>query len=205
MKSNRKHVVALILFSVTLLLIRAALTQTITYGFLGWNLVLSGIPLLISHQIIKCQPSRPKLIALSIPWLLFLPNAPYILTDFLHFRRVNSMPEWFDLLLLATFSATGLLLGLISMIQMQKVWRDKWGTKVADGMISGCAILAGFGIYIGRFERYNSWDVLSNPIALLSDAASLTTNVHTVGFTLGYGTLILLLFFAFKSTEQSIN
>ncbi len=185
-------------FNFFLTAFRFLVTSGIGYGFLVWNLVLAIVPLLISLYLTKKNPTRKKVLYLSIVWLLFLPNAPYILTDFLHFRHLShSMPAWFDLLLLASYSITGLLFGLLSMRQMHLVWMRTFG-KIANWLIPVAAILSGFGIYLGRFERYNSWDVLSDPMGIICDSMFLLTELRVIGFTLGYGTLLLLTYYFFR-------
>ncbi|NUY79567.1 DUF1361 domain-containing protein [Flavobacterium sp. MAH-1] len=199
--SNSNHyrsVFALIAFNCALLAFRMFVTSGIGYGFLLWNLVLSAVPLVISDYLLQADSGKPKILALSAIWLLFLPNAPYILTDFLHFRHLTqTMPAWFDLLLLASYSISGMLFGLLSMRQMQSVWDKNFG-RVSNWLVPFSAILSGFGIYLGRFERYNSWDVVSDPFRLIVDAAGLLTELRAIGFTIGYGTLLLLVYHFFN-------
>ncbi|RZJ72995.1 DUF1361 domain-containing protein [Flavobacterium sp.] len=185
-------------FNFALMTVRMFATSGIGYGFLVWNLFLAIVPLLVSLHLTKTDPTKTKIVLLSLFWLLFLPNAPYILTDFLHFRNfTQKMPAWFDLLLLASYSISGLLFGLLSMRQMHLVWRKSFG-KIANFLIPASALLSGFGIYLGRFKRYNSWDILSDPLAIACDSISLLTELRVIGFTLGYGTLLLLIYYFFR-------
>lgn len=189
---------ALVAFNCALLAFRMLMTSGIGYGFLLWNLVLSAVPLVVSDYLLQTDGGKSKVLALSAIWLLFLPNAPYILTDFLHFRHLTqTMPAWFDLLLLASYSISGMLFGLLSMRQMQSVWSKNFG-RISNWLVPFSAILSGFGIYLGRFERYNSWDVFSDPFRLMVDAAGLVVEWRAIGFTIGYGTLLLLVYHFFN-------
>ncbi|MBD3581229.1 DUF1361 domain-containing protein [Flavobacterium selenitireducens] len=195
-------VLPLVGFNFLLIAFRMFVTSGIGFGFLIWNLVLSLVPLCISLYLTSRGTSTLKIAIGSLIWLLFLPNAPYILTDFLHFRKINlTMPAWFDLLLLASYSISGLLFGLLSMWQMHQVWKKSFG-NISDLMIPASALLSGFGIYLGRYERYNSWDVLSDPIRILHDSAVLLIELRTIGFTIGYGTLLLLVYYFIRLNSQ---
>jgi len=205
-RNKQLSLASLIAFNFALLLFRILVTQTAFYGFLIWNLILAGIPFLISSYIFHSEKIKGKkilLVTASVVWLLLLPNAPYILTDFLHFKKESSMPEWYDLLLLATFSLSGLVFGLMSMFDMHKDWKDTFSNKTAWLFIFCCSLLSGFGIYIGRYLRYNSWDVLSNPIDLVIDLLPLLFELRAVGFSLGYGLFLFLFYLFFK--VNSIN
>lgn len=102
-------------------------------------------------------------------WLLFFPNAPYILTDLFHLRHREGAPLWFDLLLILSFAWTGLMLGYVSLVDIQQVVSRTYN-KITGWLFAVAALmLSGFGIYLGRFERWNSWDVISNPKGLAKD------------------------------------
>lgn len=111
---------------------------------------------------------RRLLLVLVIPaavlWLLFFPNAPYILTDLLHLRHPRAdIPIWFDVLLINWFAWTGVLLGVFSLFIMHGIVMKTFGR------IIGWFFVFCVGIYIGRFLRWNSWDMLLNPIDRLRE------------------------------------
>lgn len=102
-------------------------------------------------------------------WLIFFPNAPYIITDFFHFEERNPVPMYYDLVLSFSFAWNGVLLGLISLLNVER-WLSKRMSKSKSIMIVlFCLFLCGFGIYIGRYLRWNSWDVVTNPVDLSAD------------------------------------
>jgi len=149
-----------------------SLRGTTTFLFLVWNLFLAWVPYLITlvldpvHQRFK---SRLITGGTLVCWLLFLPNAPYILTDLLHLKSRSPIPHWFDLMLILSFAWTGLMLGLLSLYRVQ-LFMNKWlSTKLSWLLTIGIIGLTGFGVYLGRFLRWNSWDILNNPLGLASD------------------------------------
>lgn len=147
-------------------------TGSIRYLFLVWNLFLAWLPWLFSLPL-ATLPSRRghgwKLLPLLGLWLLFLPNAPYIVTDLLHLRAANGVPVWFDAALLFTFAWTGCLLGFFS-LRIAHGRIEAWlGAAAGWLFVFAAAVLTGFGIYLGRFLRWNSWDIVSQPGALARD------------------------------------
>lgn len=146
------------------------------FSFLLWNLMLAWIPFLAALSVYdgaKAGRGRVRQIAIGAVWLPFFPNAPYIVTDLIHLGRYDeAAPLWFDALLLSGFAWTGLLLGLVSLYLVHAVARAALGTVKAWLGVAGVLALSGFGIYLGRFERWNSWDVLARPGALFGDIAA---------------------------------
>jgi uncharacterized membrane protein len=102
--------------------------------------------------------------------LLFFPNAPYIVTDLKHIGIGGGIPILYDVLLLSAAAWTGLLLGLTSLFLMHRVARRFLGVVNAWAVVVGVLTLSSFGIYLGRVQRWNSWDVFTQPGALLGGA-----------------------------------
>ncbi|WP_397447406.1 DUF1361 domain-containing protein [Polaribacter sp. R77954] len=138
-------------------------------GFLIWNLFLAYVPYFISSTLEKrmYKSSKLMLINLLFIWLLFLPNAPYIITDFIHLHHTTDNLVWLDIVILFTFSSTGILLSIASLAQIHKIITQKWKSKFAKYFSISATFLFGFGIYLGRFLRLNSWDVLTSPLMVL--------------------------------------
>ena len=146
-------------------------------------------------------------------WLLFFPNALYIITDLVHLRHSgDDAPVWFDALLLFTSSITGLMMAFISLYQIETFIRRAITAKHADKIIIASIFLGSFGVYLGRFLRWNSWDILANPFSLLFEVTGRFTNpvVHyrTWMITVLLTCLFSLLYYAAKklplllSTEE---
>jgi uncharacterized membrane protein len=135
------------------------------YRFLVWNLVLAWVPFLLALAAYASarQGNRSTAAGLGVLWLLFFPNAPYLLSDFIHLHESHATPLWYDALMLAAFAWTGLLLGFASLYLMQMIWRRAAGVVVAWAGVVAALALASFGMYLGRFLRFNSWDALVRP------------------------------------------
>ncbi|QYJ67575.1 DUF1361 domain-containing protein [Flavobacterium litorale] len=196
----------LALFSVALLLVRIQVTQLMFYSFLVWNLFLAYLPLALSAIMmnsIKLIEQKIYFYPLLLVWLLLLPNAPYIITDFVHLKKgIGAIPIWYDVLLLASFAIGGVLAGLVSMKQVFNILSIKTNPLIAWFSIAAACFLSGFGVYLGRFLRYNSWDVLSKPITLLTDLLHNVANSTAFGMTLGFGCFLLLLFHLYYTSEK---
>lgn len=135
------------------------------YRFLVWNLILAWLPLVFAiAAYARARRRLDWLVAvLLVPWLLFFPNAPYLLTDFIHLGE-GPAPLWYDALMLSAFAWTGLLLGFASLYLVQLILRRAFGPAVAWLGVLGALGLASVGVYVGRFLRFNSWDALLHPI-----------------------------------------
>jgi uncharacterized membrane protein len=150
---------------VALLELRVRETGSSYYRFLGWNLILAWVPLVIA-AVAYARARRgvgPLVWVLLVPWLLFFPNAPYLLTDFIHLDE-GPAPLWYDALMLSAFAWTGLMLGFGSLYLVQLILRRAFGTAIAWAAVLAALALASVGVYIGRFIRFNSWDALLHPL-----------------------------------------
>ncbi|MCB9639104.1 MAG: DUF1361 domain-containing protein [Myxococcales bacterium] len=153
-------------------LIRSALTGYQSLRFMLWNLFLAWVPYLCSQLLARlstpsASPSRLALGGLALLWLLFFPNAPYLVTDLLHLRPRN-FPLWFDTLLLFAFALAGLLLGMSSLARIHSLLHRRLTRRAAWFSVLALLFLASFGIYLGRIERWNSWNLFDRPFSALS-------------------------------------
>ena len=135
------------------------------YRFLVWNLFLAWVPFAfaLGAYVLARRGGGPAVIALGVLWLLFFPNAPYMLTDFIHLSESPAAPLWYDALMLASFAWTALVLGFASLYLMQMIWQRAAGPVVAWLGVLAALGLASFGVYLGRFLGFNSWDALVRP------------------------------------------
>lgn len=197
-------------FCIVILLIRAKATQSVFFFFLVWNLFLAYTPLGIT-TLMRYKPTLAGRWYLLLPcflcWLVLLPNAPYIITDFIHLKKDLNVPVWFDVLLIISFAITGLLFGLASMKEMFLILAKKRNAATAWIVLGTSCILSGFGVYVGRFLRYNSWDILHRPFSLMTDVLYSFTGTETwkpaIGITFGLGTFLFLLFRLYFSSNHN--
>lgn len=201
---SRLTLLALVLasgISVGLLLARAAVTGKLQFAFLPWNLLLAWIPLVFAVLVYRLRLRRSKdrlfLLGCALIWFFFYPNAPYLITDLVHLKTRPPIPRWFDLLLMMSFAWTGLFLGYLSLYLMQEVVRG-WRGRAA-GWYFALAMLAlgAFGIYLGRFLRWNSWDVVVRPLGLLGDVArrvKFANHPEMVAFSLTFFAFSVLIY-----------
>ena len=163
------------LFVVAMIVFRIFYTRTPEHVAIAWNLLLAWIPFalaLIVYDRARSGLSTPALAAGGVLWLLFLPNAPYIVTDLKHVGRSGGVPVLYDVLLLSAAAWTGLLLGLTSLFLMHAVARRLVGAVNAWALVVTVLALSSFGIYLGRVLRWNSWDVFVRPGPLLGTIAN---------------------------------
>jgi len=184
-------------FGVLLLVLRMKLTDSIFYLFLLWNLFLATIPYLIT-QVLRYTKKAFESNFLGffsfLTWLLFLPNSPYIITDFVHIRPEGSSPIWLDLILVFVFAINGLLLGLLSLVDMFTLLKDRFERRYAHSLIFVSCILSGYGIYLGRFLRFNSWDILTKPIILTTKILQSLIEMEVWAITMAFGGFLWILF-----------
>lgn len=161
------------LFSVSLSLIRVAISGTDWFLFLIWNLFLAWIPLICSTALFflagQKKPSKFLQGLFLFCWFIFFPNCPYIITDLFHLRIEQSVPLWFDAALIFSFVWNGLVLGFVSLLDIQFILEKKLKKAYSWSVICLVLILASFGIYLGRYLRWNSWDIIQHPILLFRD------------------------------------
>lgn len=202
--------VAMSFFCLLLTAFRCYWSGNLTYVFLVWNLFLAFIPWCLSSILVYRFQSRSQsfsLFSLMILgfWLLFFPNAPYILTDLFHLTPRVHVPFWFDLSLLLSYALTGLMIGLISLLHVDSWLRGRMPSGLVSFLTVAVLFLSGFGIYLGRYQRWNSWDLASNPLALLYDIADRFLNPlshpRTWAVTLLMGILLNFMFWCIRSLQ----
>ncbi|HQE91655.1 MAG TPA: DUF1361 domain-containing protein [Anaerolineae bacterium] len=196
---------------VGLYLTRVVIGHTWDYYSMLWNLFLAWIPYLSSIWAMHLHEKHPRrwwmlLIPIAIA-LIFFPNAPYIVTDLLHLKAYWSVPLWFDVGMLATFAWTGIILGIYALKLMQDIVKTWVGTVLSWGFVLVVLGMSGMGIYLGRFLRWNSWDLLIQPKAILYDITVRLRhpfgNLSTYGVTLMFAALMLVCYLALTAGPQS--
>ncbi len=162
---------------VSLLLLAYRATHPVGYGWaLAWNLLLAWIPFLLALAMRWYDEHRTRTVALlmlGLLWLLFLPNAPYILTDF---KYVDGLGAWYDAIMTAAFAGTGLMLGLGSLYLVQRLVVRRLGRLAGMLMLPPVFVLSSAGVVLGRVYRLNSWDALTRPGATIAHLGTAVDN-----------------------------
>ncbi|WP_172252659.1 DUF1361 domain-containing protein [Saccharibacillus deserti] len=190
------------------------------YRFMIWNFFLAWIPAAAAVgldllSLLRRGPLRIILLAgTGLLWLFFYPNTAYLLTDLLHvFRSYPIDPQqrfrgdigfWHHLLPMLLAALLGLLIAGASLYSVHRLVSRAFG-RLPGALFAGAVLLlSSFGIYMGRFIRWNSWDVVSSPLMLLKDMRDLLIDPEWVRhlvlfggglFVLQAGTYVVLVLF----------
>jgi len=188
-----------------LLAFRFVRSGSLAYAFMAWNLFLAAIPAVAAWFFARAMARGSSLferVGWFVIWLVFLPNAPYIITDFVHLSTRPGIPLWYDTALLISCAGTGLLLGYTSIADVQAAITRRFSTLMGWVLVIAAVLLSGFGIYLGRFLRWNSWDTLTSPSQLYPEIADRLINPlshpQTIGVTVIYGVGLFLGYVALR-------
>jgi uncharacterized membrane protein len=208
--SFRKIVWALFAFIGLMIIVRVIYSGKLDFIFLVWNLFLAWIPFTVSTQFKKMlYKQRWKQAVVLLIWLLFFPNALYIVTYLIHLEMETTVPKWYDAILLFSSCITGLMMAFVSLLRVEKYLCNKFSGSIVNTLILSVLFLGSFGVYLGRFLRWNSWDILSNPLGLFFSIAERFIfpfqYLQTWGITLLLTTLFYLLYLAIKKLPGYLN
>ena len=160
---------------VFLLLLRVSSSDSSRYLFMIWNLLLAIIPVFLAWWLVerlkKHRWSHSKQLLLTAGWLLFLPNSFYLVTDFIHLRQTFEASLLFDVVLFTSFAVSGLIIGYISLFLVHNELSKRLLQKQAWVIVGLIFLASSFAIYLGRFSRWNTWDILLKPTGLLFDVS----------------------------------
>ena len=196
---------ALSILSATFLAIRFGITHGGWYVMINWNLFLAWMPLFLSlwfERVSQHEPgSKLKLASIGTLWLLFFPNAPYVITDFIHIQHTTGIPAWHDALMIFSYAMTSLICGLLSFHWMRQNLMQiipKWSEYVMLAVLP----LSGFGIYLGRVKRLNSWHPFTKPGLLLQQILESLVNKQAILMTLEFSVMIGISYLVLLSLMQ---
>jgi uncharacterized membrane protein len=196
-------------FCASLLAARWVYSEPGAYRFLAWNLFLAWIPLAAAVGVYDMRDRGVRLrrlLPLAALWLLFLPNAPYLLTDLIHLGARDDAPLWFDLVLFSAFAWTGAFLGFLSIYLLQVVVRRVAGVAWSWAFVGGSLLACAFGIYLGRSLRWNSWDFVVRPEPLLADVwariSDPLAHPRTFGMTVALTSLLAVMYLVLYAFAQ---
>jgi len=204
-----------------LVLVRYGLTGRFSQGYLLWNLLLAVVPVivarygaLVSASARTKRNSRTVGLVAFFAWLVFYPNAPYLFTDFIHVIRRSGLGavamswlsvadlQWYDIVMNAAFAFVGHYIGLVSMYLMHGTMRMLFGRVAGWAFLAPAILLSGFGIHLGRFSRFDSWDLVLNPLETVQVIAQSLTNPAAVLFSLAFAFFIALTYIIFYIVKR---
>lgn len=203
------------LFSCLLVVARIMHTGRMTFITLIWNLFLAYIPYFITECLRYKPATRAHKLSFGVLftlWLLFVPNSFYIITDLFHLAdRWNDRqaPMWFDLTMILSFAWNGLLLGVLSVRQMERLLLPDATLRNELFFLYPVMWLNALGVYIGRYLRYNSWDVVSNPFDLLGDIVRMIIHPlrhqYAWDMILCFSILMTLMYVMLRRISKALN
>lgn len=201
--------IAFLIFIAGLILARIVYSGNIRYLSMCWNIFLAWIPYILSCYFSDYQAKEKwKQLFLFASWLLFFPNALYIVTDLIHLEEATHVPLWYDAVLLFAASFIGILMAFVSLQKAEYLLSNVFSRQMVIVMIPVILFVASFGVYLGRFQRWNSWDVVHNPIGLGVDIfnrlVSPVDHMKTWAITFIFTALYSLLYFLVKIIPQAM-
>jgi uncharacterized membrane protein len=193
-----------------LIIARIIYSGHITYIFLSWNIFLAWIPYALSSFFSAyLHKEKWKQLFLFGSWLLFFPNALYIITDLIHLQQTTNVPLWYDAVLLFASSFAGLVMAFLSLRRVESFLENIFSRKMVLLLVPCILFLGSFGVYLGRFQRWNSWNVINDPWALGMDIFSRFLSPHehwkAWGITLILTALYGLLYAFVKIIPQALE
>ena len=207
-----RQIIILTAFSVALNFIYLFWSDSIFSLYILWNIILAFVPFLLSFYLLKYRKDGGKKLFIYIIglflWLLFFPNAPYMVTDIIHIGESIGVPRWFDAITLFTSVWAGVLLGIYSLSHIEELLLTKYSKRFSCFLLALVAFFASFGIYLGRFFRYNSWDIVAHPGKLFFDTFKVFSRPDEYGsayfFILVFFVFILTSYYAWKFNNKKI-
>ena len=196
--------IILTLIGIILLISRVVYTHEIRFVFLIWNLLLALIPFFISRWTKVLETNNLSYMVAFAGWMLFLPNAPYIITDFIHLEYSSQETFMIDFVLIGVFALVGLILATLSIQHILESLQSKMSPARSWLIIMGVILLSGIGIYLGRFIRWNSWDIVNSPHLIIADIWFMFRYPSLHVFAWKFSLSISMLIFAFQLSYQFI-
>ncbi len=197
--------VALVALVITMTGFRVWYFGSTHYIFLVINLALAAIPWRLGKWVVRQQYWR-FYAALAL-WLLFLPNAMYIVTDLVHLHNDAVAPVWYDTLLIFAAAIAGLFMGFTSLLEVEQKLKQLFMPRTVSIIIGAILFLSAFGVYLGRFLRWYSWDIITRPLALLESIIVRIVfpfdHIRTWGMTTILTLLFMLCYAMLKQLRQA--
>ena len=201
-----KSIIPLLILAIILNVLRVVIWGKYSFVYIPWNIFLAFVPFFISSLLLffyKGYMIKKIILIIGILlWMLFIPNAFYIVTDFIHIGVVRGVPVLYDIFLLFSSASIGLVLGFNSLFHIEQIIKIKYSSKVASILMGVIVLMISFGVYLGRFLRFDSWDVFINHTALIKNIWSIfsqsTTHTEVYLYTILFFFFLTLFYKAWK-------
>lgn len=220
---HKRIVYALILTNFTSVLLfgmRLIGAENFRYWFMLWNLTLAwAAPLVAWWIVVRLKRTRwrtwPNSL-LTLIWLGFLPNSFYMVSDLIHVQQTGEVSIIFDAVLFTSFIFNGFIAGYLSLFLLHRELLKRYSTVRSYVVLTAVFLLCGFAIYLGRVQRWNTWDAVFSPAGLIFDVSDILINplahpqafLITISFMLIVGVFYVLAWEVFQSwhtREQSVH
>lgn len=182
---------------------RLGLADNLSYLWLNWNLFLAIVPLFFAWLFTQTKNKYAQFFTLLL-WLGFLPNSPYIVTDFIHLADVGPKSIlWYDGIMIFFYTMAGMLVWISSSFIIQQ--KAKWN----EWFMIIIGLLSGFGLYLGRYIRFNTWDIIANPFPLFETIGDIFIHPQNhspvILMTFVVAFMFIILFKLFSHHEKTKN
>jgi uncharacterized membrane protein len=189
--------------AVGLFILKALLMHDFWMLGINWNLFLAWVPIIIVMWLEKKVAinalQKWEALIVSTLWLLFFPNAPYIITDLVHLYPATGNKYWHYQIMIFSYAFVSLACGLLSLYWIQKVWTKVFSETWSFWAVIGAIILSGYGVFLGRIVRFNSWDFFTHPFSLLKYILFSFKNITAIMMTIEFSVFIGLAYLMFYS------
>lgn len=192
------------LVSVLLLAVRMIVAGNTRFLFMIWNLFLAWLPVVFALgfrlNLTKHRLQSWQNLGLLVLWLGFLPNSFYLMSDLIHLQSSGESAILYDIAMMMSFIINGLILGYISVYIVHMQLLKQWSNRMILGFLGFVFLACGFAIYLGRYLRWNTWDILLNPFGILFDLSERIINpfIHFQTY------VVTLIFFVLLSTTYAV-
>lgn len=173
--------------------------------WMTFNVILGVIAIVFGWLMLKVKNPLLKFI-LAIWWILFLPNTIYLVTDVMHvspgFYSVNGTLEQFILIFqYAVLVFLGVVTFIIAVYPLEEIMLHIKHTnhKATAFFITFLFnFVIAFGVVVGRVQRTNSWEVITDPIKVLKDFINVLNSLDLISLVILFGILNNFLYFTLK-------
>lgn len=206
-----KSIILILIFSIILNLLRIIIWGKLSFIYILWNIFLAILPFIVSSVLLNLNNykkiKKSVMFLFLFVWLLLIPNAPYIITDLIHIGEVRAVPVLFDSFLLFSSALVGLMFGFYSTYQIESALQFYYSRITSQRIIFIFVFIMSFGIYLGRFLRFNSWDIFTKPHLIYIGIIEIITNysnfIEASLYTLLFSIFIIISYLSFKLIKKN--